>query len=278
MEKAETASSARKDTETPRTDKVVDAAIVDNFIPQPLIDHARQLERELAEKNAQLDEALFTAAKLAVPSSTRAKLTEPAQVGNTVFHAGVDESMVIERAKREYNYLQTPEKESARIARSNAAFRGLHCSVALAELVRLKDIKDALDDHAAGVKLLPGDQWFAMNEDYRANKPRAWESARTALTATPPICAPASEPATLRDWAEQVRLTIRGIDLQAERLTERQQTTWRDGEDQAPKDEDFEEVVIGYKLNTGLWHRLLGLLASGPSFAPSAIREQGEKP
>lgn len=38
-----------KHRDTPRTDAVVDAEIVRNFIPQALIDIARQLERELAE-------------------------------------------------------------------------------------------------------------------------------------------------------------------------------------------------------------------------------------
>ena len=87
----------------------------------------------------------------------------------------------------------------------------------------------------------------------------------------------------LAEWSRQVRLIVRGIDAQAERLTRREQTTWRDGENQAPDpDEDFEDVVIGYKLNTGLWHRLLGLLASCPApesalqHAPARVAE-GEK-
>jgi hypothetical protein len=83
--------------------------------------------------------------------------------------------------------------------------------------------------------------------------------ARTAQSESERIAAP------LEEWAEQVRLTILGIDAQAERLTRREQTTFRDGDDQAPRDEDYEEIITGYKLNTGLWHRLLGLLAQCPA-------------
>lgn len=46
-----------------------------------------------------------------------AKLTKPAQVGNTVFGVGVKERMVIERAQREHEYQQTPERKAERIAR-----------------------------------------------------------------------------------------------------------------------------------------------------------------
>ena len=87
----------------------------------------------------------------------------------------------------------------------------------------------------------------------------------------------------LHEWQEQVRLTIRGIDGQAERLTKLEQTTFRDGYDQAPRDEDFEEIITGYKLNTGLWHRLHGLLASYPaslaslSATPANARAVAEK-
>lgn len=42
------------------------------------------------------------------------KLTKVAQVGNTVFHVGVSESLVIERAQREYEYEQTPEWQALR--------------------------------------------------------------------------------------------------------------------------------------------------------------------
>ena len=42
------------------------------------------------------------------------KLTKIAQVGNGVFHIGVSERLVIERAEREYEYEQTPERQAAR--------------------------------------------------------------------------------------------------------------------------------------------------------------------
>lgn len=52
----------------------------------------------------------------------KGKLTKHAQVGNTVFHAGVEEHMVIERAQREYEYHQSPEREAER-KRSLEEFR-----------------------------------------------------------------------------------------------------------------------------------------------------------
>lgn len=79
----------------------------------------------------------------------------------------------------------------------------------------------------------------------------------------------------LEEWSQKVRLTIRGIDAQAERLTRRERTTFRDGENQEPSDEDYEDTIIGYKLNTGLWHRLLGLLATFP-IAPQSETGRGE--
>jgi hypothetical protein len=68
----------------------------------------------------------------------------------------------------------------------------------------------------------------------------------------------------LEQWSQDVRLVVRGIDVQAERLTKREQITFRDGADQEPREEDFDDIITGYKLNTGLWHRLLGLLSSCP--------------
>jgi hypothetical protein len=50
-----------------------------------------------------------------------AKLTKPAQVGNTVFGVGVKERTVIERAQREHDYQQTPEREAARIDRGKTS-------------------------------------------------------------------------------------------------------------------------------------------------------------
>lgn len=72
------------------------------------------------------------------------------------------------------------------------------------------------------------------------------------------------ELARLVEWAEKVKLEIRSLDAQAERITQREKTTWRDGEDQEEREEDFEDVIVGYKMNTGCWHRLLGLLACAP--------------
>jgi hypothetical protein len=75
--------------------------------------------------------------------------------------------------------------------------------------------------------------------------------------------APVSETSTndelRRDSEALVRLIeiIKAMDLQAERITERQQMTCRDGADQDPR----EDVIVGYKFKTGLWHRLLGTIA-----------------
>jgi hypothetical protein len=46
-----------------------------------------------------------------------AKLAKPAQIGNGIFHAGVSERLVIERAQREYEYQNAPEMESLRRAK-----------------------------------------------------------------------------------------------------------------------------------------------------------------
>ena len=67
---------------------------------------------------------------------------------------------------------------------------------------------------------------------------------------------PAQRPplAPLEEWSREVRLVIRGIDGQAKRRTHRSHYLGV-----------TEEIIDGYQLNTGLWHRLLGLLASCPA-------------
>ncbi len=40
---------------------------------------------------------------------TERKLKKEAQIGNTIFHKGVSERLVIQRAQREYDYQNTPE-------------------------------------------------------------------------------------------------------------------------------------------------------------------------
>jgi hypothetical protein len=59
-----------------------------------------------------------------------AKLTKPAQVGNTVFGVGVKERTVIERAQREHDYQQTPEREAARIDRGKTSMEAFQSHVA----------------------------------------------------------------------------------------------------------------------------------------------------
>jgi len=58
------------------------------------------------------------------------KLTKPAQVGNAIFHAGVDERMVIERAQREYEYQRDPKRELKRLARFRRFIRQIHKGLA----------------------------------------------------------------------------------------------------------------------------------------------------
>ena len=60
--------------------------------------------------------------------------------------------------------------------------------------------------------------------------------------------------AVLEEWSREVRVTIRGIDGQAKRRTHRSHFQGQ-----------TEEIIDGYELNTGLWHKLLGLLATCPS-------------
>ena len=55
------------------------------------------------------------------------------------------------------------------------------------------------------------------------------------------------------EWSRQVRITIRGIDGQAKRRVHRSHFNGV-----------TEEIIDGYELNTGLWHRLLGLLSVCP--------------
>lgn len=75
-----------------------------------------------------------------------------------------------------------------------------------------------------------------------------FEDAAVALVSARP------SQVALVEWSQQVRLTIRGIDGQAKRRTHRSHFAG-----------ETEEIIDGYELNTGLWHRLLGLLASCPA-------------
>lgn len=54
----------------------------------------------------------------------------------------------------------------------------------------------------------------------------------------------------MREKLADIRACFLGIDQQAQRLLGPPSTNWYD-----------KEVIVGYKLNTGLWHRLHGLLA-----------------
>ena len=106
-------------------------------------------------------------------------LDKPAQVGNTVFGKGIDWRVVIERAQREHDYRQRPDHEAVRISQATRLIRGFNVECALAELVELKGMKDALDDHHAGVKQL--DDAAEIEANYKVRKPRAWQRAREVL-------------------------------------------------------------------------------------------------
>lgn len=64
--------------------------------------------------------ALCDLALKGLASSEQGKLTKHAQIGNCVFHPGVSERLVVERAQREYEYQNTPEKEAERLAKLRA--------------------------------------------------------------------------------------------------------------------------------------------------------------
>lgn len=107
------------------------------------------------------------------------RLKKPAQVGNTLFGIGVNEYSVIERAQREAVYQQRPEFEAVRINAANRLLRLFHMEGVLAELVTLKGMKEALDDHRAGRARL--DDFERLEAEYAERKPRAWERARELL-------------------------------------------------------------------------------------------------
>lgn len=121
----------------------------------------------------------MTQAALAVSAAAAdGKLTKPAQVGNTVFHAGIGERVVIERAMREYVYQQAPRQEAKRLAAFRKfvdSFREAAIEAALLELVALKDMKDRNGGWTNGVGNLD------ELADYKRRRQLAWEAARVAL-------------------------------------------------------------------------------------------------
>lgn len=52
---------------------------------------------------------------------------------------------------------------------------------ALRELVRLKDLHDRIDDADKGVTYIHPRELADMRDDYRENKPKAWDNARPLL-------------------------------------------------------------------------------------------------
>jgi hypothetical protein len=80
------------------------------------------------------------------------------------------------------------------------------CAVtaALAELVVLKDLKDALDaEWRRPDKEWTNDEWREREQEYTRRKPLAWEAARAALTAQSPAGVP-PEPRRWQDLADHL--------------------------------------------------------------------------
>ena len=121
--------------ETPRTDSLYcpEFGTLLHVDTEEGYEHACKLERELASlvdtlHRELLNSGLVTAEQwndaiaprlmnlgLAVRAQpSHARLTKPAQVGNTIFDTGVEERLVIDRAHREYEYQQTPERQEDR--------------------------------------------------------------------------------------------------------------------------------------------------------------------
>lgn len=85
-----------------------------------MIDAAASYEFTQAGGNASyvgIYKAMLSAAPAHPSQQREGLLTKPAQVGNGIFEVGVPERLVIERAQREYEYQQTPEKEAERMAK-----------------------------------------------------------------------------------------------------------------------------------------------------------------
>jgi hypothetical protein len=86
-----------------------------------------QLIRTLtqSDEDGERDELRIAALQKELEAARGGKLTKVAQVGNTVFHVGVSEQHVIQRAQREYEYEQTPERQALRKERLTEFFAAL---------------------------------------------------------------------------------------------------------------------------------------------------------
>ncbi len=87
--------------------------------PRTMAEVFDQLEK--IKTDPKLLEQLRAAAQAVEP-----RLEKPAQVGNGRFSAGVKWSTVIGAAQRHHEYMNTPEKEAARIAAGNAWLADFH--------------------------------------------------------------------------------------------------------------------------------------------------------
>lgn len=106
-------------------------------------------------------------------------LEKPAQVGNTIFGIGVSERLVIERAQREHGFRQRTTFEVVRCLSADNTLKRMWLESALADLVALKGIKDALDEHREGRRKL--DDFDKMEAEYKERKPLAWRRAMELL-------------------------------------------------------------------------------------------------
>lgn len=146
-----------------------------------IVDRCEQLERELAEAG---EEIKYWAERARVAPSHGGEHNIPISMPLVL------QAKEAEKHGMTHLTLNVPIKDilyaSPVTPSSNAAVE------ALRELVRLKDIKDILDDNDAGVRSMRADQWAAMAGDYKDNKPKAWQLAREVLAGS--VTASATEP------------------------------------------------------------------------------------
>jgi hypothetical protein len=113
------------------------------------------------------------------------KITKVARIGATAFHPGISVTTVLERAYREQDYFHRAPFEAVRVNYADRFLQALHFESALAELVRLKGVADALDDHRSGKHIL--DDFERQEAQYKIEKPLAWKRAMELLAPNYPF-------------------------------------------------------------------------------------------
>lgn len=123
--------------------------------------------------NAARDVILWIEEKPAAPVAAQraegAVLDEPAQIGGTIFSKGIKHSTVIDRAKREYVYMQQPEVEAERMQKAKAFMESLRPAPAsgLADLIEALEsaVAAVWDGHYSGKGVTAG---YAQSIDAKA--------------------------------------------------------------------------------------------------------------